>query len=133
MNNFNNGRDINVNGNFVINDNSSNYIYKPINQCTKEELIEEYNHRQNLLREEIRNKKINSFKKAISLFIIMIVFLGFHFFYFGQKDLAQLVIAIGSFIAPVILYFSSIEVQTEFEKRQILIINEINHLYKERK
>ncbi len=133
MNNFNNGRDINVNGNFIINDNSSNNIHKPLNQCTKEELLEEYNHRQNLLNEEIKDKKIKSFKKAISLFVILIIFLGFHFFYFGQKDLSQLVVAVASFIAPIILYFSSIDIQSEFEKRQLIVLKEINYLYKERK
>ncbi len=133
MNNFNNGRDINVNGNFIINDNSSNNIHKPLNQCTKEELLEEYNHRQNLLNEEIKYKKIKSFKKAISLFVILIIFLGFHFFYFGQKDLSQLVVAVASFIAPIILYFSSIDIQSEFEKRQLIVLKEINYLYKERK
>ena len=133
MNNFNNGRDINVNGNFIINDNSSNNIHKPLNQCTKEELLEEYNHRQNLLNEEIKDKKIKSFKKTISLFVILIIFLGFHFFYFGQKDLSQLVVAVASFIAPIILYFSSIDIQSEFEKRQLIVLKEINYLYKERK
>ena len=133
MNNFNNGRDINVNGNFIINDNSSNNIHKPLNQCTKEELLEEYNHRQNLLNEEIKYKKIKSFKKAISLFVILIIFLGFHFFYFGQKDLSQLVVAVASFIAPIILYFSSTDIQSEFVKRQLIVLKEINYLYKERK
>ena len=51
MNDLHNGGDINVNGDFIINDSSHN-IHKPLNQCTNEELLNEQVYRNNLLDNE---------------------------------------------------------------------------------
>lgn len=130
MKDLNNGRDLNVGRDFIINDSSQN-TYKTIEQYSKEELIEEYRHRKNLLDSEIKNKKKKAFRNSLSVAITM-VFIASWQFYLGHHGLAQLIIAIGSFIAPIVLYFKSLDIQTDFEIRQIKTINEINHLYREK-
>lgn len=130
MNDLNNGRDINVNGNFIINDNSKN-INKSFEECTNEELREEYQHRTNLLENEVKEKK-SKYKKISIYFSICIIILFSWQFHNTNYQVFSFLIAIGGLVIPTIIYFSNTEKQTEFEVRQIHKINEIIHLLKER-
>ena len=127
-------KDFNNNGNIdkvVINDHSNTNIHKPLSQCTIEELQHEYKHRQNLLDNEIKQKKQKS--RNVSLFIAFIATAFAIWNYFnGHAEFSKFIIAIGGFIAPIFLYFQSLERQSEFEVRQIKALNEITYLLRER-
>ena len=56
MRDFKAGRDINIDGNVVIHDSSSNQP-KPLSMCSIEELNEEYNHPAKLLKEERASRR----------------------------------------------------------------------------
>jgi len=130
MNNFNNGRDINVNGDFIINDNSHN-INKPLNQCTNEELLNERDHRNNLLDNEIKAKKKKYKKTSIFISIFGVLFVSYAFKN-AQPEFFAFFISVAGLGIPILIYFENTKRQTEFEKRQILVLNEITYLLKER-
>ncbi len=127
-------KDFNNNGNIdkiVINDHSNTNIYKPLSQCNIDELQHEYKHRQNLLNSEIKQKKRRYRNVALFVAFVATAFAIWNYFN-GYAELSKFIIAIGGFIAPILIYLQSSERQSEFEIRQIKVLNEIIYLLRER-
>lgn len=126
MRDFNNGGDII--GNVTIHDNSVEY--KPLNQCSNEELAYEEKHRQDILNKEQDRKNSIFFKFiGVSVGLCIIAFLWYSFS--GGHSFAST--ALGA--SGVLLAFFSIgivDTKTEFENRQISVLHEIHMLFRER-
>jgi hypothetical protein len=128
MNNLNNNGNINK---VYITDNSNNLKYKQLNQCNQNELTEQHQKRYQLYKDEVKNKKQYYFK--FSLFISFLsTGISTYLYFIGKEDMAKFILAVGGFIMPIILYNKGVEQQSEFERRQIDAINEINYLLRER-
>lgn len=126
MRDFTNGGDIN--GDVVINDNSVEY--KPLDQCTNEELYHEEKHRRMILNNETSRK--NGFFIKFILFSVGLCVLAYVWFQVnGSHSLASTILGlIGVMCGFVTL--SQANTQTDFERRQRATLREINMLLRER-
>lgn len=127
MRDFNSG---NIQGDVIINDNSNTTIYIPLHQCNNEELVAESHHRKQLLLKE-RSRKREEFIKLLSISAFLMIIAAGFYWYKGSIDMASLFIGIASIIIGI-RSIKSIEIPTEFEKRQLRALNEINNLLRER-
>jgi hypothetical protein len=125
---FHAGGDINVNGDVNITDNSQQY--KPLNQCTNEELYEERQHRKYVLKKE-RQSKLNRLGLVWVVLGVLLASVGLYLFFIGQRDYCFLSLGIGGVLG---LFATSkvIETPTVFEERQIATLNEIKNVLRER-
>lgn len=127
MRDFNSG---NIQGDVIINDNSNTSIYIPLYQCSNEELVVESHHRKHLLLKE-RSRKREEFIRFLSISVFLMIIAAGFYWYKGSIDIASLLIGIASIIIGI-RSVRSMEIPTEFEKRQLAALNEINNLLRER-
>lgn len=128
MRDINAGRDINVKGDFVVNDSSQQY--KLLIHCSNEELLAEEPYRRQHLADE-RKAKTNRFLRFIAIAASFIFIAGIWFWFKGNMDFFSFAIGAAGFLvglAGLKIY----ERPTEFELRQIAALAEINLLLRER-
>lgn len=131
MRDFRANGDINVHGDVVITDNSQQ-TYKPLTQCSNEELRAERSHRFQLLEEE-KNRKSRFALSFILIAVIAGIVLAAWYFISGKVELAMFGVGIAGVVMPVAASFKIAEQQTQFEARQIQALNEIQMLLRERR
>jgi hypothetical protein len=128
MRDFKVGRDINVGGDLHVVDQSQEF--KPLAQCTNDELVQEREHRKALVARERadRNKRwLISMAVAGLLLFIASTWYWFH----GKNDLFSLLSgAAGVVLALGTLRFG--DEPTRFEGRQLEALDEIQMLLRER-
>lgn len=131
MRDFKANGDINVNGDIVINDYSSQQ-HKPLVQCNVEELENEQAHRFKLLKDEKKRKRNESFGYVKFSFFVGIA-LSLWFLLAGESNIAMYIVGIVGVIIPLFAAKSTSEETTEFELRQLEVLKEIEYLLRERK
>ena len=129
MRDLNVGRDINVQGNMIIQDQSQEH--KLLIHCTNEELNNEEIYRKQNLKQEKQAK----FKKLMfSLCLVGVLFLMAAILYWfkGNMNMYSLLLGASSFFIGIqsINFF---EKPTQFEQRQMEALNEINMILRERR
>ncbi len=130
MRDFNNGGDINVNGDFNITDNSQNE-HKLLINCTTEELLQERPFRQENIKIE-QSKKIKRLKPFYALSLLLFVAAALWAAFNGQTDLVS--ITMGA--ASLFLGYQSLKATLEpnaFQIEEQNAVNEINKLLKQRR
>lgn len=130
MRDINAGRDINVEGQVIINDHSSQSQYKLLINCSNEELLEEEPHRKQNLTHE-RKAKLNRFLGFIGIASLLALAAATWYWINGKMDAFSLV----SGAAGLIVGIASLKIweqPTEFEQRQVDALREIHLLLKER-
>lgn len=128
MRDINAGRDIKVDGDFVVNDNSQQY--KLLIHCSNEELLAEEPSRRQQLKDE-RKAKLNKFLAFIAVAATLIFVSGVWQWFNGKMDAFALITGAAGFMVGL-ASLKVFERQTEFEQRQIAALNEINMLLRER-
>jgi hypothetical protein len=127
---FNNGGEINVNGDFNITDNSF-HQHKLLIHCTSEELLEERPFRQENIRLE-QARKVRRMKPFYALSIILFVAAAAWATINGKTDLASFIMGAGSLFVG----FQSLKATFEpnaFQAEEQNAVNEINKLLKQRR
>ncbi len=127
MRDFFTGRDMHVKGDINITDNSQQY--KPLNQCTIEELVNERQYRTSLLKKEQR-LKLNRLGLVLVVFGIILAGVALFYYLKGRKDISSLILGLGGILVGLASY-KAFENPTEFEGRQISALNEIKYLLRE--
>ena len=128
MRDFNVGNNLDVKGDLHINDNSNQS--KLLIDCSNDELLDERNHRKDLLSSERKSK----WKRMAIVWLGAGCILGIIaiWFYFQDKpNLSSLVLGIGGLLVA----FASVKIfehPTEFEARQVHALNEIRLILRER-
>lgn len=123
------GRDINVSGDIVINDESTQ-IGKLYIHCSNAELIEERSHRK-LVLDKARKRKLGLLG-MVCVFLIFI-WLGFfiYFYWIDKSEFALSLLTVGSLAVGVMSLKVTFD-NTEFERRQLDALKEIAYLLHER-
>jgi hypothetical protein len=124
-------RDFNANqiiGDVNINDNSTEH--KLLIHCSNEELLHEEIHRRDVLSKE-RKRKNNVLYKLLGFCASAFVLAAIWYWVKGQVDLISGMLGFAS-IAFSLLFLLEGDKTTEFERRQIQALNEINMLLRER-
>lgn len=125
------GGDINVGGDVIINDHAEE-VYKPLSQCSNEELKMEREHRRLLLEEEQGRRTKLAIGAALIAVAVGIALAIWH--YFSEKvELAMFGIGFAGIFMPVAAAFKIAEQQSDFEIRQIQALDEIQNLLRERR
>lgn len=115
MRDFKNGGDIN--GNVTINE-VEQVTYKSLDQCTPEELRQEYLHRESLAQQE--RKRINRFAFFfIKIAIVVGIALSIWYAISGNFNNAMFMIGLAGIGMPVAIAIKTGEQKTEFELRQL--------------
>jgi hypothetical protein len=114
-------------GEFVPDD----YIDKPYDKCTNEELVEDRAYRYQLLKEE-RQRKRNYCKKVARLPIFTTLALLVWYFLEGGVSFLMLFVGLIFIVGPVKSIIDILEKDNKFEIRQKLSIEEINFRLKDR-
>ena len=130
MRDFNNGGDINVQGDFHVTDNSHNE-HKLLMHCSSEELLQERPFRQENIKIE-QSKKVKRLKPFYSLCLLLFVAAALWAAYNGKTDLVS--IAMG--VASLFLGYASLKATLEpnaFQIEEQNAVNEINKLLKQRR
>lgn len=125
---MNAGRDINVEGDFVVNDNS--HQYKLLIHCTNEELLAEKPIRLKRLKEE-QKAKLNRFLGFIAFTATLAFVAGSWFWFQGKVDMFSLITGGAAFMVGL-ASLKIFERPTTFEQRQLSALTEINMLLRER-
>ncbi len=128
MKDIKSGRDINIHGDFTINDNSSQY--KLLIHCNNEELIEEEKHRRKTLNKE-RTAKRQRFIPIWTFCAMALAFAAFWYWLQGKMDIFSLLSG-GSGIMLGLTSLSTYEKPNDFEQRQIDALEEIHNLLRDR-
>lgn len=131
MRDFKANRDINVDGDVIIND-SSIQQNKTIIECNSEELEAEYAHREELLREERINKGKESFG-FVKFAFFSALGVSIWYFYIGDTTLAMYIVGLLTVFFLLFTAHSISNETTEFEVRQLEVLKEIEYLLRERK
>lgn len=129
MRDFKAGRDINVNGDVVIYDESTQ-VGKFLINCTNDELIEERSHRKSVLWGE-RKRKLSGLVMAWVFLGLMLTGGAIYLYYIGRSDFSSLVLGGGS----IAIGLGSIKLfiePNEFELRQQVALKEIAYILRER-
>lgn len=122
------GRDINVEGDIIVNDQSQEY--KLLIHCTNSELLAEKQHRQGILAEE-RSAKFNRFMSGLGVAATLLFVAGAWYWFQGSTDIFSFLTGGSGFI----LGLASLKVYekpTLFEQRQLAALQEIHMLLRER-
>lgn len=127
MRDFNSG---DIHGDVTINDNSENNEYKLLIHCNNEELLHEEKHRQKLLRNE-RSRKNGVTWKFLAFAALLLLVAAVWFYFDGQMNAVTLITGIASVFTGMAT-LKQAENQTPFEQRQIVALNEIHNLLRER-
>ena len=122
---FNIGRDINVNGNFNILDNSINDSKLLIN-CTNVELRDEMKYREDNIKLE-QSRKIKRHKPYYLMVAILFIISAFISAYYGLTDLITLSIGIPTMICGVMSLNSTLK-DNFFQIANKQEIKEIKHI-----
>ena len=123
--------DINIGGDVVINDFSSQQ-HKPLVQCNVEELEDEQIHRINLLKDESERKSRESTAyMKFAIFVALVI--SIWYFISGNSSVAMYIVGLFGVIVPIIMAGSVSNETTEFEERQLKVLKEIEYLLRERK
>jgi hypothetical protein len=131
MRDFLNNGEMNVDGNFIINDNSENEVSKLLINCTTEELLEERPFRQENLYLERKRKIKNSFPAlltAICCFIAAAI-LGL---INGKPDIVSFFLGLGSIVTGL-ASVEGILKPNDFEIHEQSAIHQINLILKSRR
>ncbi len=129
MRDFKAGRDINVSGDVVINDDSTQ-ISKLLVNCTNDELVNERSHRKSVLWGE-KKRKLSRLVLAWVFAGVILTVAAIYFYTQGQKDFSSLVLGLGGLAVA----FGSIKLfiePNEFEQRQHAALREIEYILRER-
>lgn len=120
-----------INGNVFINDNSQQKNYKPLIDCDIQELLNEKSHRQNLLRQEKSQRQKGTFR--VFGFCLLLLLISAIWYFINEKfDIVSIVIS-GMSMLIAFKTLEQADTPTEFEARQIHILNEINFLLREKR
>jgi len=125
---FKAGRDINVEGDVHIIDNSTQP--KLLVVCTNDELLAERVHRKTLLSQESKAK----WKRLATAWVFLAAILGvasLWFYFKGDTNFSSLVLGLGG-LAGGFATVKVLEKPNEFEARQIAALNEIKMILRER-
>ena len=128
MRDFKAGRDINVEGDVYIHDESSQP--KLLIQCTNQELFDERIHRKYILANERKGK----FKRLTFAWLVsgIVLSVGALWFYANNQDnFASMLLGLGG-LAVAFASIKVFEQPTEFEQRQLIALQEIRHILRER-
>jgi hypothetical protein len=132
MRDFNNGGDMNVNGDLVINDHSQNNVGGLLTNCTSEHLIkDERPFRQENLRFE-RNRKIKNVIPFLTCALILIIVAAVLAHIKGQPNFVSLALGIGSLVVGYAAIKGVLE-PNAFEIQEQKAILEINLILKSRR
>lgn len=129
MRDFKAGRDINVNGDVVIHDESTQ-VGKLLINCTNDELIEERSHRKSVLWGE-RKRKLSRLVMVWVVLGLMLTGVAIYLYYVGRSEFSSLVLGGGS----IAIGLGSIKLfvePNEFELRQQAALKEIAYILRER-
>lgn len=130
MRDFKANGDIKIEGNVVINDYSSQE-HKPLVQCNIEELEAEQYQRQNLLKEErIRERNISF--NFVKFAVIVGLALSLWYMVSGESNIAMYIIGIFGVLVPILVSIMDRE-PTDFENRQLKVLQEIEYLLMEKR
>ncbi|MGE8681518.1 MAG: hypothetical protein ACN6PE_23130 [Achromobacter marplatensis] len=128
MRDIHSGRDINVGGDFVVNDGS--HQPKFLSLCSVEELLAEEPLRRQRLSEE-RKAKFNRFLTFVVIAASLLFIAGVWGWFQGQTDLFSLAVGGAGFMVGA----ASLKIYdrpTVFEQRQLEALKEIHMLLRER-
>lgn len=128
MRDFKAGRDINVEGDVHIIDNSSQS--KLLVNCSNEVLFDERIHRKSLLRQELKAK----WRRLALAWVAVAAMLGIASLWFysqGNTNLSSLVLGLGG-LAGCFASIKVFEKPNQFEQRQIAALDEIRMILRER-
>lgn len=129
MSNINFDGNISAAGDIIIGDNNKNNSKLWIN-CSSEELREDFHYRKKLLNHE----RVGKWKIIAIAWIVVglaAVMAAVYFYFTNQPNLSSLIMG----ISGIFMAFATIKIMerpTDFEQRQILALNEIKILLKER-
>jgi hypothetical protein len=129
MRDFKAGGDINVNGNVVIHDESTQ-VGKFLINCTNDELIEERSHRTSVLWGE-RKRKLSRLVMVWVFLGLMLTGVAVYLYSIGRSEFSSLVLGGGS----IAIGLGSIKLfvePNEFELRQHAALKEIAYILRER-
>ena len=129
MRDFSAGRDINVEGDVFIHDESIE-IGKLFVNCSNEELIEERTHRKSVLSGE-RKRKFNRLVVAWVVLGLLLTAVSGYLYFIGQTNLSSFLLGGGG----IAISLGSIKVMAEpndFEIRQQSALKEIAYILRER-
>lgn len=129
MRDFSAGRDINVNGDVVIHDESEQ-VGKLFINCSSEELLEERIHRKKVLWGE-RKRKLSRLVLAWVLAGVVLTAAAIYFYTVGKTEFSSLVLGVGG----IAIGLGSIKLfiePNEFEGRQYAALKEIDYILRER-
>lgn len=130
MRDFNNGGDINVNGNLNVGDNSENE-FKLYIHCTNQELIADRPFRAENIKIEQR-KKIKRLKPLYALTVLLAFAAAIWAMYNGKTDLITILMGgVSAFLGYQSL-IATIE-PNAFQKEEQAAVNEINKILKQRR
>jgi hypothetical protein len=131
MRDFNNGGDMNVNGDLFINDNSQNKIGDLLINCTSEALRQELPFRQENLQIE-RTKKIKKTIPFLAFAVMLIIAAAAWAQINGKSDFVAFALGIGAILVTFSTIRGVIE-PTEFEVQEKSAIREIKLILKTRR
>lgn len=122
------GRDIKVEGDMIVNDQSKQY--KLLIHCSNEELIAEEQHRYRVLKGE-RRAKFNMFMTTLGIAATLLFIASVWYWFHGNIDLFSLLVGGAGFMA-CLASFKIYEKPSVFEQRQLAALQEIHMLLRER-
>jgi hypothetical protein len=127
---FNNGGDINVDGDFNVNDNSQNE-HQLLIHCSSERLLEERPFRKENIKIE-QKKKMGRLKPLYALSLILFVVAATWAAFNGKTDLVSIIMG----AASLFVGFQSLKATIEpnsFQVEEQNAVNEINKILKQRR
>lgn len=119
-----------IHGDVTINDSSRVTEYKLLVHCNNDELLGEEEHRRKILRKE-RSRKGKIFFRFICLAVSLLLIAAVWFYFKGELDDVTVFIG-GAGVAVGIATLQRSDNKSQFERRQIDALNEINHILRER-
>ncbi|AVY95728.1 hypothetical protein DAI18_18025 [Microvirgula aerodenitrificans] len=130
MRDFNNDGQINIQGDFNVNDNSQNQ-HRLLVHCSSEELLQERPFRQENIRLE-QSRKVKQLKPIYGLSLVLFCAAAGWAAFNGQADLTSFILG----VASIFLGFQSLKATIEpnsFQIEEKNAINEIDKLLKQRR
>jgi hypothetical protein len=131
MRDFNNGGDMNVNGDLFINDNSRHKVGDLLVNCTSEALRQELPFRQEILQIE-RAKKIKKTIPFLAVAVMLIIAAAVGAQINGKSDFVAFALGIGALLVTISTIRGVVE-PTEFEVQEKNAIREITLILKTRR
>ena len=117
-------------GDVNIIDNSNSSRFKLLIHCDNEELLQEEQHRWNLLKQE-RNKRFHGVLRVFAFCAGLLLIAAGWYFISGEMELTNSLIG-GAGAIVGLINLANADKPTEFEVRQLNTLKEINTLLRER-